>query len=86
MKMNSKIDGNDNYGKPRQLYVDRITTMDEATFLKECETAIWLSAFAGNNPRSDYHWHVDACYSEAARRGKPGLYTIAYKNASAGAR
>lgn len=44
---------------------------------------IWLSAYANNNPRSDYHWQADACYDEAARRGKPELYVQAYEKAKA---
>lgn len=34
-------------------------------------------------PRSDYHWQADACYDEAARRGKPELYTQAYNRVRA---
>ena len=30
--------------------------------IEETERMIWLSAFANNNPRSDYHWRCDACY------------------------
>jgi len=73
------LTGSDNYGKPRQLYADRLAAMDEAAFLKECEQAIWLSAYASNNSRSDYHWHADTCHDEAKRREKPELYTRAYK-------
>lgn len=46
---------------------------------KECKTKIRLSAYAGNNPRSDYHWHVDACFDECDRRGKREIYEEAYK-------
>lgn len=81
--MNSvKINGKDNYGNPRQDYADRIAAEDDAIFLKRAETDIWLSAYANNNPRSDYHWQADLCYREAVRRGKPELYTQAWERAS----
>lgn len=74
--------GKDNRGKPRQLFADKIATLNEAAFLKEAQDRIWLSAYAGNNPRSDYHWQADACYDEAQRRGKPELYRSAWLYAS----
>ena len=75
------LEGKDNSGKPRQLYADRIAVMDDDDFTKQCEQVIWLSAYASNNPRSDYHWWADACYNEAQRRGKPELYTQGYNAA-----
>jgi hypothetical protein len=77
-----RIEGKDNYGKPRQNYADRIAAMDDTAFMKEAEQAIWLSAYAANNLRSDYHWHADACYDEAKRRDNPDLYTRAHRRAS----
>ena len=76
--------GNDNYGKPKRSYVDKLTDLDDRKFYDECEQKIWLSAYANNNPRSDYHWQADACYDEAARRGKPEIYQRAYDNNIAG--
>lgn len=76
------ITGQDNYGKPRQIYADRIAAMDDTAFSKEAEQSIWLSAYANNNPRSDYHWQADACYNEATRRGKPELYNQAHARAA----
>lgn len=55
-------------------YASRIVQMDDAVFVKEVEEKCWLSAFAASNPRSAYHWQVDACYDEAKRREKPWLY------------
>lgn len=75
------IEGRDNYNKPRQAFADKIATLDETEFVKQAEQKIWLSAYANNNPRSDYHWHADACYDEAKRRGKPELYKAAYQRA-----
>ena len=73
--------GKDNYGKPKSEYVARIKAMSVAELLKEAEHKIWLSAFAGNNPRSDYHWHVDVIWDECADRSMPELYKKAYEAA-----
>jgi hypothetical protein len=76
-----KIDGNDNYGKPRQNFADKLAEADDLEFLRIAEQYIWLSAYASNNSRSDYHWVADSCYDEAARREKPELYEKAYDRA-----
>jgi hypothetical protein len=73
--------GNDNQGKPRLAYALRIWWMTDAELLTETEHKIWLSAFASNNPRSDYHWHVDMCWDEWTRRDKIDKYSEAYDNA-----
>lgn len=69
----------DNYGRPRSDYTERLAAMDEAALFDECKQMIWLSAYAGNNPRSDYHWQCDATYAECARREKPEIYSRAHK-------
>ena len=79
------LNGKDNYGQPRQDFADKLATLDEQAFVKEAETRIWLSAYANNNPRSDYHWQADACYDEAVRRGDVRLYSRAWKRASGAA-
>jgi len=56
--------------------------MDDTQLFDECKDKIWLSAYANNNPRSDYHWHVDACYDECVRRKKIDLYSKAWNYAS----
>jgi len=44
---------------------------------------IWLSAFANNNHRSDYHWQCDATYDEWKRRkGNTDMYGKAHKEVS----
>lgn len=73
-----KYTGNDNHGKPK-------ADADDETLETETKNKIWLSAYAANNPRSDYHWHCDACYDECVKRGKPEIYQRAYKRASASA-
>jgi hypothetical protein len=78
--------GKDNLGDPKQAFADKLAGLDDKAFGKEAENCIWLSAYAHNNPRSDYHWQADACYSEAERRGKPDLYSRAWARASGQAR
>ena len=78
-------EGKDNYGKPKSDYLARIAAMTDADFANECESKIWLSAYASNNPRSDYHWMADTCCDEAKRRGKPELYTQAFEKAKVSA-
>ncbi len=62
-------------------YTARLQGMDDDALGKEAEQMIWLSAYASNNPRSDYHWQADFCYYECQRRGKPEIYDRAYKRA-----
>lgn len=71
----------DNSGRPRSDYLDALKAKSDEDFVKHAETRIWLSAYANNNPRSDYHWQADACYDEAERRGRPDLYKRAYQQA-----
>jgi len=77
------IEGKDNYGHPRQEFADKIAAASEVVFVQMAENRIWLSAYASNNPRSDYHWQADACADEAERRGKPDLYRQAWSRAAA---
>ena len=71
--------GKDNYGSPKSEYVQRIGKMTYEQLMKETESKIWLSAYANNNPRSDYHWHVDALYDEwVDRDGNDTNYAKAY--------
>ena len=74
--------GTDNKRKPRQAFANDLFVLSDDEFVKQAETIIWLSAYADNNSRSDYHWQADACYSEAARRKRPDLYELAWKRAS----
>ena len=79
------LQGQDNYGKPRQEFAVELAALDERGFVCRAETCIWLSAYASNNPRSDFHWQADTCYDEARRRGDVGLYERAYNRAVASA-
>ena len=80
-----KYTGNDNYGIPKSVYLLKLQEMDDDLLREDCERYIWLSAYADNNPRSDYHWQCDACYDEAKRRDRVDIYDTAHKAVSAGA-
>jgi hypothetical protein len=78
-----KYDGKDNNGNPRADYLAKISGYHFDALKKETESKIWLSAFASNNFRSDYHWHVDACYDEIVKRtGSDAEYSTCWKKAS----
>jgi hypothetical protein len=75
------LTGRSNYGKPAQQFADKIAALDDEALIRETGEYIWLSAYASNNPTSDYHWMATACYYEAQRRGNPDLYQQAYDQA-----
>lgn len=72
--MSIKYEGNDNYDNPKSIYLDKLGIMDDRELRDACSQMIWLSAYANNNPRSDYHWQCDACYDECERRDKGYIY------------
>lgn len=76
-----KYEGKDNAGRPKSEYLERLANMTVEELTKETENKIWLSAYASNNPRSDYHWHCDACYDECQKRD-PEMYEKAWKRVS----
>jgi len=73
-----KYTGLDNYQKPKAQYIAKIFGMNKEALKRETEHMIWLSAYASNNPRSDYHWMCDACYDACSNF--EGLYEVAYKS------
>jgi|GEM_PF-2440055 hypothetical protein len=75
---NANYTGVDNYGEPRIDYVNGVKKMNDEALYDECRKMIWFSSYANNNPRSDYHWQVDYCYSECRNRGKEEIYKLAY--------
>jgi hypothetical protein len=75
-----KYRGTDNYGKPKSAYLSKLTAMTNKELLRETKDRIWFSAYANNNPRSDYHWQCDACYDECHRRGRSNIYTLAHQS------
>lgn len=74
--------GKDNYGKPKSEYLNNVSKMDNEALYEETTHKIWLSAYANNNPRSDYHWHVDAIYAEWDKRKLLDEYQRAYDEVS----
>ncbi len=63
--------------------MDKLVSKDDDKLFEETKNKIWLSAFASNNPRSDYHWHCDATYDEWQRRkGSTEMYSKAHKEVS----
>lgn len=73
--------GNNNNGKPKIDYLNKIASKTDEELLRITEDMIWLSAFASNNRRSDYHWQVGACYDEWVKRGKAEQYALAHDKA-----
>ena len=76
------IPGKSNDCHMRQEYADKLATMADDEFFKDCKQFIFLSAYATNNPRSDYHWMCDACILEGWRRNREDLYDKAHKEVS----
>jgi hypothetical protein len=74
-----KYTGKDNYGKPKQEYLIKLAAQTDEQLYDSSKQMIWLSAYANNNPRSDYHWQCDACYDECVKRGKVEIYERAHK-------
>jgi uncharacterized protein with von Willebrand factor type A (vWA) domain len=46
---------------------------------EETKRMIWLSAYANNNPKSDYHWKCDACYGVLEETGNIEMYDKLHK-------
>jgi len=63
-------------------FVARLDSMSEEELSRICGEYIWLSAFAANNPRSCYHWMVDACYDACKKRDRVEIYSKAHKRVS----
>jgi hypothetical protein len=55
-------------------YRKKLAGMTDDDLLNEVESKVWLSGYAANNPRSEYHGQCDATYDEAKRREKVWLY------------
>ncbi len=70
-------EGNDNYGRPKRLYLDKIKEMTDDDLSSETYSMIYQAARCANNYKADWHWMVDACYDECKKRdGK--IYNKAY--------
>lgn len=74
----TNYDGKDNYGRPKSAYLEKIAAMSDEQLQSECVSTIFMSARCSNNQHADWHWKVDACYDECAKREKPDIYKAAY--------
>jgi hypothetical protein len=73
--------GKDNYGRPKEDYINKLISMNDEELYDETRQMIFLSAHASNNPRSDYHWQCDACYDVwTDNRKNPDGYKKAYQD------
>lgn len=71
-----------NYDNPKVDYMQKVALMNEDDLFAETKSKIWLSAYASNNPRSDYHWQCDFCYDLLSLRSKESVYKKAHKEVS----
>lgn len=71
----------DNKGNLRSDFTEMLAGLTDDDLVEKTEHYVWLSGYAANNPRSDYHWQCDACYDEANRRQKPWLYQRGWNGA-----
>lgn len=60
-------------------YLDKVAEMDDEKLFSETKDKIWASAYANNNPISDYHWQADACYDEWLHRKNGSRYQKAWE-------
>ncbi len=80
MTLEERFTGNGNDGKPKAEYIAKLRGMTDEALRTECESKIWLSAYANNNRRSDYHWQADVCQAVCVERNKPEIYKRAFKS------
>lgn len=74
-------DNPDNAPEKKAEYKAKLEAMSDHDLFKETKDKIWLSAYAGNNPRSCYHWQCDATWAEWSRRnnGNTEQYAEAHR-------
>lgn len=77
--LQKKYSGKDNFGHSKIIFVNKMLELDDGEFSKKCEHYIWLSAYANNNPRSDYHWMCDVCYDICHNRNRIDIYEEAWE-------
>lgn len=79
--LEQRFPGKDNNGEPKNLFFKRALGLPRDKLLKLTQERIWLSAYANNNPHSDYHWQADSLYQIFYHRQDTDGYTIAYRKA-----
>ncbi len=80
--MDERYQGNGNDGYPKADYLAKLRAMTNGELFQETKDKIWLSAYANNNPRSDFHWQCNATYDEWVYRGMKEEYGKAHKQVS----
>jgi hypothetical protein len=70
-----------NTGETKTEWRARLKAMTEDELYQHCEKYIWLSAYANNNPNSDFHFLCDAGYDECKTRSRVDVYDRAYRDA-----
>lgn len=81
-RANSRYQGNDNYGRPKSEYLDKLSAMTDAELSGECYSVIYQAARCANNRKADWPWMADACLDESRHRkgdNTPGIYEEAWK-------
>jgi hypothetical protein len=78
--MSSLYLGNDNFGKPKINYSNKISILDDIQLYAESIEKLWLSNYFVNDSNSDFHWHVYACRDEWAKRNKLEEFNRAWHN------
>jgi hypothetical protein len=59
-------------------FQERIKSWTDKHLYEETRRCIWLSAYAKNNPNSNYHRMCTECYRECSARGLEVFYDIAW--------
>ena len=62
-----------------QAFQTKLATVTHKELFGLCREYIWLSAYASNNPKSNYHRMCDATYDRCQSLGVPVLYSYAHK-------
>lgn len=63
-----KYKGDDNYGRPKSLYIEKVNAMSDVELKSETYSMIYQAARCANNHGADWHWMVDVCYDESKNR------------------
>ena len=73
----SKYPGNDNYGRPKSAYIEKLEAMSDEEIESETYSMIYQAARCANNPKADWHWMVDVCWDVCKSRPND-IYKKAY--------
>lgn len=82
----TRYPGFDNDKRPKGEFIEKIAKMSDDDLFEATKNGLWLSVFANNNPRSDFHWQAEVFYDEWQHRERRDQYTAAYEAAAKAAR